>query len=385
MRYPNFRAAYSDIVMLFKREAKVVSGTTWQGVDVSNKPEMATHEMGDVFFQFPIATTNLDYHRSMIGPHLPWADDHFEKDRVSGEPLNPGLTWKQWPYALKADGFREYNNGPLRSAIDWAYLSGLIDGDGSFAENNRHDNGIIHPRIKITQLDRKYLTSIQKIFKVGTLREYSCPTNQLSDKGSLIWRISKREEVRWVLTNTIPHLRLKKKKAQELLKKLPDSDGRFNDEAAGRISELMFNHSYAERYWCAHPWSGQKPRGIRYAYGDLNDVIDLLVRNPGTRNAYLPVWFPEDTGVVHGGRTPCTIGYLFRMRENRLSVSYDIRSCDFVRHFKDDVYLTVRLLIWVIEQCRKKDERWNDVQPGMFTMHIGSFHIFENDWRGVIG
>ena len=30
------------------------------------------------------------------------------------------------------------------------------------------------------------------------------------------------------------------------------------------------------------------------------DVIDLLEREPFTRQAYLPIWFPEDTGAFHG-------------------------------------------------------------------------------------
>jgi thymidylate synthase len=122
-------------------------------------------------------------------------------------------------------------------------------------------------------------------------------------------------------------------------------------------------------------------QGVRYRYGDLGDVVDLLVKNPLTRNAYLPVWFPEDTGIVHGGRAPCTLGYLFRLRDNALSIAYYIRSCDFRRHFQDDVYLTIRLLLWVIERCREKDRRWDSVVPGKFSMHIGSLHIFKNDYR----
>lgn len=253
--YPSFVRANASIVRRFKDDSKIVKPATWQSIDVSAKPEMATHELEDMVFSFPIGTRDLAYHKHQIQPNLPWADDHFEKDRVSGEPLNPGYTWAQWPWANKADGFR-----------------------------NEHG---------------------------------------------------------------------------------------------------QFNHSYAERYWPKYAMneSAFPNRGIRYEYGDLNDVVDLLVRNPGTRNAYLPLWFPEDTGVVHGNRTPCSIGYLFRMREDRLSIFYDIRSCDYIRHFRDDVYLTVRLLLWVLNECEKKDPSWTGVWPGKFTMHIGSFHIFENDWR----
>lgn len=170
----------------------------------------------------------------------------------------------------------------------------------------------------------------------------------------------------------------------------------------------QFNHNYMERYWPkdagphvaatedALHWETefhkhdcmlgpkQANRGIRYQYGDLNDVLDLLRKDPLTRQAYLPIWFPEDTG---GGakRAPCTIGYHFTMREDRLDLSYHIRSCDFVRHFRDDLYLTARLQLWVIEQLRERDSRWNTVQAGKFIMQIGSLHCFRNDYQMLYG
>jgi thymidylate synthase len=120
-------------------------------------------------------------------------------------------------------------------------------------------------------------------------------------------------------------------------------------------------------------------QGIRYEYGDLRDVVELLANDPYTRQAYLPVWFPEDTG---GGskRAPCTIGYHFMMREDKLDINYHIRSCDFIRHFRDDIYLTVRLQLWVLEQCRKLNPQWDDVTLGRFDMQIGSLHVFRNDY-----
>ena len=71
--------------------------------------------------------------------------------------------------------------------------------------------------------------------------------------------------------------------------------------------------------------------GIRFSYGDFNDVLDLLEKEPFTRQAFLPIWFPEDTGCHHGERVPCTIGYHFMRRGNFLSVVYMIRSCDYIR------------------------------------------------------
>lgn len=166
-----------------------------------------------------------------------------------------------------------------------------------------------------------------------------------------------------------------------------------------------FNHNYMERYWPKmagmidrptanktefrsqlkdyREMMGQVPnphKGIMYDYGDLDDVVDLLLDDPLTRQAYLPIWFPEDTG---GGakRAPCTIGYHFMMRNERLSVNYHIRSCDFVKHFRNDIYLTVRLLDWVLRKCASRDAKWKDVRMGDFIMQIGSMHSFRPDWE----
>lgn len=165
-----------------------------------------------------------------------------------------------------------------------------------------------------------------------------------------------------------------------------------------------FNHNYMQRYWPklaglteaatetaadfikvvdsmvrGAEYSNRK--GIYHEYGDLGDVVDLLQREPDTRQAFFPVWFPEDTGVVHRGRVPCSIGYQFLMRNGHLHIAYYLRSCDYTRHFRDDIYLTVRLLLWVLQQLRERDPvTWNDVKPGFYTMHIMNLHVFENDY-----
>ena len=143
-----------------------------------------------------------------------------------------------------------------------------------------------------------------------------------------------------------------------------------------------FSHSYPERIWpkFASDIPNSKMSGIRYEYGDFNDVIDLLQREPYTRQAFLPIWFPEDTGSVHGERVPCTIGYHFMRRGNYLHVVYYIRSCDYIRHFRDDVYLACRKVQWVIERLKEKDpENWEGVIPGYLSMHITSLHCFNKE------
>jgi thymidylate synthase len=175
----------------------------------------------------------------------------------------------------------------------------------------------------------------------------------------------------------------------------------YAKSAAGHTDSTFgkFNHNYMERYWpkhAGHPYATKEPNeypvvmrpdnmGIYHNYGDLNDVVDLLVREPTTRQAYMPVFFPEDTGAVHKGRLPCSLGYHFIQRDGLCHIVYYLRSCDFIRHFRDDIYLTLRLLLWVIEQAASKSEQWRDVKPGIFTMHITSLHLFRNDYNNLFG
>lgn len=244
-------------------EAPIIPPSRWQSIDVSDKPHMATLELLNISFEYGL-TEDLDALRGDVKPNLPWADVHFETERVSGEPINPGESWKLWPGAESA----------------------------------------------------------------GTM-----------------------------------------------------------------IREAQYDHSYAERYWPKFAGQTEGGRledgegllwrhGVRFQYGDLNDLVTLLVEQPNTRQAYLPVWFPEDLNAANKClRVPCTLGYHFIQRNGKLYVNYYMRSCDFLRHFRDDVYLTARLLLWILSECRKRDKLWNMVKPAHLTMHITSLHIFKADQR----
>lgn len=253
------------------RKAPIVHTERWQGLDISKRPEAATHELMNVFFTVSVPATGISALIRDLSPNLPWADKHFD-ERVSGEPLNPPPSWKEWPWGHSAGNFL-------------------------------------------------------------------------------------------------------------------DKQGRFN-------------HTYPERFWPKYAGltrGGQLPpngeiiktperSGIRYAYGDLSDVVNLLEREPLTRQAYLPVWFPEDTGAAHKDRTPCTLGYHFMIRAGKLHCFYYIRSCEMVRHFRDDIYLAVRLQLWVIDQLqRRSPANFEDLVAGDFAMHIGSLHMFRNDYIKEFG
>jgi hypothetical protein len=268
--YGSFTEAKLKLTEMFLSQAYTVRAPRWQGIDVSNKPEMAMKEIFGHSILVPLrGEENLDYWRQDITPNLPWADEHFD-ERVGGQPLNPGNSWRNWPWGNSADRFRTENGG-------------------------------------------------------------------------------------------------------------------------------QFSHTYMERFWPKHAGGpsffteddpryapGNDPRrGIRYEYGDLDDLVNHLADDPLSRQAYLPVWFPED-GTCKG-RRPCTLGYHFLMRHDHLHVTYYIRSCDVVRHWADDCYLCVRLLLWVLGNLRSRNDGWKTVKPGLFTMHVASLHCFTNDWRKLGG
>jgi thymidylate synthase len=145
-----------------------------------------------------------------------------------------------------------------------------------------------------------------------------------------------------------------------------------------------FSHTYPERFWpkVAGIYERRLPNGvgignwgIRYQYGDLNNLMSILRKDPYTRQAFLPIWFPEDlTAADEGMRVPCSLGYQFIIREDYLHIIYFIRSCDYFRHFRDDIYLAWRLAEWVKKKLEM--QAYTSISLGTFTMHITSLHCF---------
>ena len=132
-------------------------------------------------------------------------------------------------------------------------------------------------------------------------------------------------------------------------------------------NELKFSHTYMERYW------PPAKKGIRYPMGNLDDIVDRLIEDPTTRQAYFSVWHPEDQS-NEARRLPCSLGYWFKVENDKLDCTYHIRSCDVVRHFKNDIYMTGRLVQWICKEMK--------IDPGNLYMWVGSLHIFKSElWK----
>jgi len=126
----------------------------------------------------------------------------------------------------------------------------------------------------------------------------------------------------------------------------------------------QFSHTYQERFW------SRDVDGLRFRHGDLNDMIYKLKLNPYTRQGFFPIYWPEDVSIVDE-RVPCTLGYWFYHEDGKLNMTYLIRSCDATRHFRNDIYMSYRLLEHVSDALL--------IDAGKMDMWIGSFHCFKSD------
>ncbi len=100
-----FDEGIHELAMKFCGEAYTVHPQTWQRLLVGDKPEAEMKELLNTHLVFDSVQT-IEELQNQIRPNLPCADEHFEKERVSGMPINPGETWRIWPWGHSADKFR---------------------------------------------------------------------------------------------------------------------------------------------------------------------------------------------------------------------------------------------------------------------------------------
>ena len=123
-----------------------------------------------------------------------------------------------------------------------------------------------------------------------------------------------------------------------------------------------FAYTYNERLW---------------RNSQLLKVINRLKEDNDSRQLWINIWdCNEDVDKLGGiSRVPCSLGYALQFRDGKLNMHYVMRSCDFGTHFCNDVYLGIKLLEWIAEQC--------NMQVGNFTHTMFSLHIYQKDIQGV--
>lgn len=148
-----------------------------------------------------------------------------------------------------------------------------------------------------------------------------------------------------------------------------------------RVSGLMMNPGAA--------WELRKPYWKQfinafgkfdYAYPEritpnLEHVINALRKDIFTRRAFLPILGLQDDADDFKVRFPCSIGYHFLFRQEKLDMQYQLRSSDYFEHLANDLWLANRLQHYVADQL--------GVKSGVFYHSVGSLHCFTRDVKEV--
>ncbi len=145
-----------------------------------------------------------------------------------------------------------------------------------------------------------------------------------------------------------------------------------------RISPWPVNPGYAykmrEKVWNQFLVEGK----FDYTYNErvhhnVHKIIQELKRHPETRQAILPIYWPEDVDKMGKSRVPCSIFYQFMKRDGKLDIIYVMRSSDFSTHFCND--------LWLADEMRRYIANAVNLPIGKLIMFVSSLHIYKKDWE----
>lgn len=126
--------------------------------------------------------------------------------------------------------------------------------------------------------------------------------------------------------------------------------------------------------WKEYLLSNQK---FDYTYNErirmqLPEVIRLLESHKYTRQAIISIYDPlVDVDRLGRRRIPCSLQYIFLFRESKLHIIYYMRSCDITLHFRNDIYLAIKMLHHVANKLQ--------MNVGNLHVNIANLHIFKKD------
>ena len=131
-----------------------------------------------------------------------------------------------------------------------------------------------------------------------------------------------------------------------------------------------FSYQYAERLWTNQ---------------QFENVIDILKKDSGTRQAVLSVWNPDKDMIPNklggGNRIPCSLNYQFFIRNNALHCIYSMRSNDFLGHHVIDLYCASGLMEYVVKRLKST---YPNIRVGSLTYVCGSLHAFNWDLKNWV-
>ena len=103
--------------------------------------------------------------------------------------------------------------------LDWAWLAGFIDGEGTIGLNKRgRDLREFRPTIKIFNTNKEVLDYIQSLLSTGSV----CPMDKKSVESKTcktvyMWTANIKESIIPILEHILPYLKVKNKQAELLL------------------------------------------------------------------------------------------------------------------------------------------------------------------------
>lgn len=105
-------------------------------------------------------------------------------------------------------------------------------------------------------------------------------------------------------------------------------------------------------------------------------IIRELRKNPTSRQLYIAMWDPHtDPHRLGHNRVPCSIGWHFLLRDHHINMTYTMRSCDLITHWDNDVWLAVKLQMYIAQGA--------NIEMGQFCQFVHSFHVYLKDVEEV--
>lgn len=118
------------------------------------------------------------------------------------------------------------------------------------------------------------------------------------------------------------------------------------------------------------------------AYGprikhQLPKVIEALKSDNNTRQAIMTIWDPRYDGFGDVRDTPCTTGFQFLLRDDRLHMVTTMRS--------NDVWWGLAYDVFQFTFLQKQIADILGVEQGQYTHNVGSLHMYERDFEKYNG